>query len=284
MEIGIQQLQLGKELKSKKRAINILKTIKELGCNGIELNGFMIRKIPYIVKVLTTLSGMSIGKSNKFNWLELINNSNLKVISIHEDLKTMEEKTSYVIDELKTYSCHYVVLTGMYKYSYMDVKSVRELISRLNKVGEKFYKEGISFLYHNHNVEFQHVDNEKRAYDLLIEETDPKYVNFEFDSYWPSISGIDAIYYMNKLNTRMKLHHICDNGSEYEKSFITPIIKTHEIELGKGNLNLEKMIKLDREYKVDAVILEQHKNFVDGNLYQSVRESIGYLKEHSVEQ
>ena len=45
------------------------------------------------------------------------------------------------------------------------------------------------FLYHNHNCEFLHVEPQKTAYDLLLSETDPEYVNFELDSYWPTEAG-----------------------------------------------------------------------------------------------
>lgn len=32
----------------------------------------------------------------------------------------------------------------------------------------------------------------KRAYDILLEETDPAFVNFEFDSYWFTEGGANA--------------------------------------------------------------------------------------------
>lgn len=57
----------------------------------------------------------------------------------------------------------------------------------------------------------------KRAYDLLLSETDPEYVNFELDSYWPTEAGVDALALMKKLDTRMKLYHINDRGTRLLK-------------------------------------------------------------------
>ena len=45
----------------------------------------------------------------------------------------------------------------------------------------------------NHNCELRHVNAEKRAYDILLEETDPQFVNFEFDSYWFTEGGANAL-------------------------------------------------------------------------------------------
>ena len=56
-------------------------------------------------------------------------------------------------------------------------------------------------------------------------------------------------------------------------------IGIQQLQLGKGNLTLEEMIKLDKEYEVEVLILEQHKSFVEGDLYKSIKESLNYLKE-----
>lgn len=279
MKTGIQQLQLGRLLTNEKKTLQYLQTLSKDGFDGIELNGFMIRKNPFIVKMLTQLGGMPIKKSDKFNWLRLIQKSKMEVISIHEDIQTLETKLDMVINEAKEFNTKYIVLTGNYKFDYTDLKNIKDLAFRLNKIGENLRKEGISFLYHNHNVEFVRVDNQEFAYDVLIKETNPEYVNFEFDSYWTSVSGVDVISYMKKLGSRIKLHHICDNGNIKKGESITPIIKMKACELGSGCLNLKEMIKLDYENNVDYVILEQHKNHIDNNPMESARLSLKYLKE-----
>lgn len=279
MKIGIQQIQIGRLLTNQNKTLNYLKELKINGFNCIELNGFMIRKNPFIVKMLTQLGGMPIKKSDKFDWDKLIKKSDLEVIAIHEDIQTLENNIGLVINESKLFNTKYVVLTGNYKFDYTSKKNVDNLAIRLNKIGENLKKEGISFLYHNHNVEFSHVDKSNLAYDRLIELTNPEYINFEFDSYWPSVSGVDAIYYMKKLGNRIKLHHICDNGNVKKGISLTPIIKLKATELGQGCLNLKDMIKIDYDNKVECVILEQHKNHIDNNPLKSAEISINYLKE-----
>lgn len=278
MDFAIQQLQLGKTLTNKRNADQSLDIVKKAGFNGIELNGFMIRKSPFIVKVLTDLYSMPIKNSGKLNWKELVDTHNLKVVSIHEDIGTLENKIDMVIEECHKYNTDTVVLTGLYQYEYGIEDKVRCLAERLNKIGERLSKENISFLYHNHNVEFVKVSREQRAYDIIVENTNPDYVNFEFDSFWASTSGADAISYMRKLGSRQKLHHICDNGNLSKKEFLTPIIKMNAVELGEGTLNLEELLKIDMENQVKYVILEQHQNYIHENPLESLSLSGDYLK------
>ena len=53
---------------------------------------------------------------------------------------------------------------------------------RLNRVGKVLAERGIRLLYHNHNVELQKVAPGKTAYDIIIEKTNPLYVNTEIHS------------------------------------------------------------------------------------------------------
>ena len=72
----------------------------------------------------------------------------------------------------------------MYRFDYADKAAVQGLCRDLNTSGKILKEAGIELLYHNHNCEFLHVEPQKTAYDLLLSETDPEYVNFELDSYW----------------------------------------------------------------------------------------------------
>ena len=78
---------------------------------------------------------------------------------------------------------------------------MHDLAARLNKAGEALKAKGVELLYHNHNCELRHVNAEKRAYDILLEETDPQFVNFEFDSYWFTEGGANALAWMQRLGT-----------------------------------------------------------------------------------
>jgi sugar phosphate isomerase/epimerase len=273
---AVQQIQLGTVLGTESQACETLRLMKEAGYEGIELNGFMIKKMPMIVRALTRMAGMPIGRSGKLDWRKLIAESGLKVVSVHEDLGSILNRSQEIIDEAKTYGTEYVVVTGMHRFDYSDKKAVLELIDKLNRAGKLLEEGGIHFLYHNHNCEFRKVEHGKIAYELILEKTDPQYVNFEFDSYWAAEAGVDTLGLMEILGDRMKLYHINDRGTRITGP-TGSILKSDSMELGYGNMNLTAMIETAKKYGVKAIILESHKNWIDKSPIKSFQVSAEFL-------
>ena len=281
MKTAVQQIMLGSVTNNAKQAKATLQAVKDAGYDGIELNGFMIRPTSFFVRMLTSLAGMPTGKGSKLDWLSLVKESGLEVVSIHEDLGSIERDINAVIKECQDFGANKVVITGMYRFDYSSKENVLSLAKRLNEAGAKLKENGITLLYHNHNVELLKVDEKNRAYDVLIEETQPENVGFEFDSYWFTEGGADAKAYMQKLGKRMVLWHATDRGSRQNGVSMTPILKTDCVELGTGNMDLEGMLAIAKENGVEAVVLESHKNWIDNNPIKSLQVSACYLKDNA---
>ncbi len=277
---AVQQFQLGTVMNNEKQAANTLRLMKEAGYEGIELCDFMINPTPFVVKLLTKAAGMPVGNGGKLNWPGLIREAGLQVPSLHVYLNAIEEEPDKKIAEVRLYGAGYVTVTGMYRFDYSDSANVHELAQRLNKAGETLAAQKISLLYHNHNAEFAKTDIGKTAYEILLEETDPAYVNFEFDSYWAIDAGVNALAWMQRLGTRMKLYHVNDRGCRQKGSSMTPILKQDSMELGTGNLDLEPMIRQALSVNVDAIILESHRNWIDKSPVRSFQVSAEYLKKY----
>lgn len=276
---AVQQFQLGTVIGTEQKARDTLQAMKDAGYDGIELCGFMIKKMPIIVRILTRLAGMPIGRSGKLDWMKLVKESGLKVVSIHEDLGSILKNSQRIIDEAKAYGTNYIVVTGMHRFDYSDKQAVLELVGKLNQAGELLKKSGINFLYHNHNCEFRKVALDKTAYQLILEETDPDYVNFEFDSYWAAEAGCDVMELMKTLGSRMKLYHINDRGTRCSGP-TGSILKSDSMELSYGNMNLTALINEAIKNGVEAVILESHKNFVENSPIKSFQMSAEFLNKH----
>ena len=277
---AVQQIMLGSVMKSEADAKKVLGKIKAAGYDGIELNGFMIRPTPFLVRMLTKFAGMPVGKGGNYDWATLVKEAGLSVVSIHEDLGTIKREPETVIAEAKSFGTKYVVVTGMYRFDYSDEAAVNQLAEDLNEAGKRLLEDGIYLLYHNHNCELRKVSKDKTDYDLLIEKTNPEYVNFEFDSYWFAEAGADSLLWMKRLGDRLKLYHINDRGTRIEGASMTPILSSDSMELGYGNMNLTAMAEQAVSVGVDAVILETHKNWVDGSPVKSLEVSAEFLKEH----
>ena len=279
MKKAVQQFMLGTVMNNEKQTRETLRAMKEAGYDGIELCGFMIHPMGMMVRLLTQAAGMPVGKGGNLDWHSLMNESGLQVVSLHLDLGTLEWDVQAAAGEAKAFGTNYIVITGMYRFDYGSEAVVRELAERLNKVGKALKEQGIELLYHNHNCELRKVNTKQTAYDILLEETDPSYVNFEFDSYWFAEGGADPLYWMRKLGSRMKLWHINDRGSRVSGVSMTPILKTDSMELGTGNMPLDALMEQAKEAGCEAVILESHRNWIEKSPVKSFQLSAKYLNE-----
>lgn len=268
---------LGSVTGNETEARETLSKIKTAGYDGLELNSFMITPTPMMVRMLTKAAGMPTGKGGKLDWKGLVDEAGLSVVSVHENLGTIENDIDKVIAEAKKYETNKIVITGMYRFAYDDIDNMKKLAERLNKCGKELSNEGISLLYHNHNVEFVKLEPGKTSYDFLLDNTDPSYINFEFDSYWPTEAGVDTIALMEKLADRMKLYHITDRGSRASGQVVTPIVKNDCLECGMGNMNLTSMVDIAKKSNVEAIVLESHKNWINNSPVDSLELSAKWL-------
>lgn len=260
---AVQQFMLGTVMNREAQAADTMRKMKDAGYNGIELCGFMIHPSSMLVRFMTRAAGMPVGSGGRLDWQRLVRDSGLKVVSIHQDLGSVERDPGAVAREAGLFGTDKIVITGMYRFPYGEKDAVRELAGRLNRAGKALRKEGVELLYHNHNCEFLQVAPGQSAYRLLLEETDPESVNFEFDSYWCADCGADPLAVMDALGGRMKLWHINDRGTRQAGPCMTPILKSDSMELGYGAMPLAALAERARAAGVEAVILESHRNWID---------------------
>jgi len=279
MKKAVQQFMLGTVMNNEKQARETLSAIKKAGYDGIELCGFMIHPMGLVVRILTQAAGMPVGKGGNLDWHTLVKGSGLEVVGLHLDLGTLEKDISACAEEAKSFGTKYIVITGMYRFDYGSEAAVKELAQRLNEAGKALIGQGIALLYHNHNCELRRTESGKRAYEILLEETDPQYVGFEFDSYWFADGGADPLDWMQKLGNRMKLWHINDRGSRVSGPSMTPILKSDSMELGTGNMPLDALLEQAKRAGCEAVILESHRNWIDKSPIKSLQLSSKYLNE-----
>ena len=277
---AVQQFMLGSVLKKEASVRETLAAVKAAGYDSIELCGFMLHPMGFVIRMLTKAAGMPVGSGGNLDWERLVKESGLNVVSVHQDLGSIERDAKAVAEEAKRFGTDTVVITGMYRFDYGSEEAVQELSRRLNAAGKALGEQKTRLLYHNHNCELRKVNADRCAYDILLEETDPDYVNFEFDSYWFTEGGADAKLWMGRLGNRMKLWHINDRGTRMTGAAMTPILKTDSMELGTGNMDLEGMAELAKENGMEAVILESHRNWIENSPVKSLQLSGKWLNEH----
>jgi sugar phosphate isomerase/epimerase len=90
-----------------------------------------------------------------------------------------------------------------------DADQIRRLAERLNGLGSLCRKDDLRLGYHNHHMEFARLGS-TRAYDLLLQHTDPELVLMELDVGWAKAGGVEPQEYLAKYPGRFVSCHLKD--------------------------------------------------------------------------
>jgi sugar phosphate isomerase/epimerase len=111
----------------------------------------------------------------------------------------------------------------------------------MNELGELSVKNGTGPIFgHNHNSEFttKYVDTQgdgtlKSAWQILVENTDPRYVDFQLDVGWATIAGEDAAALIEQYGDRISSLHVKD-------AIVTvPNTQWQQTTIGQGDVDWE---------------------------------------------
>ncbi len=141
-----------------------------------------------------------------------------------------------------------------------------------NKAGEACRKAGLTFAYHNHNLEFRKV-GDVVPYDLLLKETDPSLVSMEMDIGWVIAGGADPVAYLTKYPTRYSSLHIKDLKNEGIPNFN---MKMTSAIIGRGIVDWKKIRVAAHKSKVERAFLEIEEPY-DPSPLGMVKASFEYM-------
>lgn len=108
----------------------------------------------------------------------------------------------------------------------------QRIAERFQRAGEQARRAGIRFGYHNHDFEFEPVDD-LIPYDILLDQTDPSAVEFELDLYWIEKAGADSFAYFERWPGRFPLVHVKDMDETPEQGMT---------EVGSGTIDFAKVV------------------------------------------
>ncbi|MGL1893007.1 MAG: sugar phosphate isomerase/epimerase [Spirochaetaceae bacterium] len=130
-------------------------------------------------------------------------------------------------------------------------KGMLELSKKLNDLGKRTQEHGVNLLYHHHNFELIPMGS-KIGFDHLVDNTDPKLVNFVIDTYWLARSGFDPNCFIDRYISRVTGVHLRD--CEFISSGFGFGFKDQKI--GAGSINFEPF-KEDKYKDINFFSVEQ---------------------------
>jgi sugar phosphate isomerase/epimerase len=144
-----------------------------------------------------------------------------------------------------------------------------------NKLGELCQKSGLTFAYHNHNLEFRKI-GDLVPYDLLLKETDPALVQMEMDIGWVVAGGADPIAYLTKYPNRYYSLHIKDLKNQEIPNTNMKMISAI---IGKGIIDWKAVLEAAHKTRVERAFLEIEEPY-DPSPLEMVKQSFDYLHGH----
>jgi sugar phosphate isomerase/epimerase len=185
----------------------------------------------------------------------------------YDDVKN---KTDEVAANAKTLGAKYVRVAWVPHKAPFSLEFARETAEVFNRVGKELLdKHGLHFCYHNHGYEFvPHEDG--TLFDVLMQETDPKYVSIELDILWVHFPGADPVAIIEKYGDRIPLLHLKDlkKGVEGDLSGKTPV--ENDVALGTGQIDLPRVLMAARKASVKHYYIEDESPSIDTQVPQSI--------------
>ncbi len=240
--IGVQPYTIREALA--KDYVGALTRVAEIGYKGIEIG--------------PPPEGMSVDSQK-----QLLDRLGLYVVGCHAGFDTFDFDVDRLADYLEQVDGGRYVAISL---RFASKEEVLEKAKRMNEIGERFRKRGVTFLYHNHDWEFAKFDG-AYALDLLLEHTDPALVMTELDTYWIAKGGEDPAGYLRKLQGRAPRLHLKDMEAGEERFFA---------EVGEGVLDFEGIAGVAEEIGVEWMVVEQDAGRRDP--FESLRLSYENLK------
>lgn len=224
-----------------------VKKVADMGYDAIEFAGFSNLPAPEVKKMMADLGLVTAGSHEGFEGLDT----------------KLDERIEFNLGiENPNMICP--SMPGIFREAGVD--GFKQFAEKLNIFGEKIKQAGMQFYYHNHDFEFQKVDD-RCLFSYLLEGTNPDLVKLEVDLYWVKKGGHDPVEFIKKHATRSLMLHMKDMTADESATF-APV--------GTGIIDFPAIMKVAREIGVRWFVVEQDRS--SGNILEEVEISLKNMK------
>ena len=224
----------------------VLREVAAMGYEGVELAGYGNLTANEVQRIVQELE--------------------LQVVASHASLDVLQNDLQTVMKDSRLLGNQFVICPYLPEELRGSADNYRNVARILNDVGARLHEEaGLQLCYHNHAFEFEDRYDEGYGFDLLYENSEPRYVQAEIDTYWVQKGGENPAEYIRKYSGRAPLIHLKDMAQD--GSFA---------EVGTGSLDWPAILHAADAGGAVAYIVEQ--DVCPGNPLDSVRLSLNNLK------
>ena len=194
----------------------------------------------------------------------------LEPVAGHFGYERWRDEPEFVVRDAKALGLKYAGCAWIPHERDFDEAECRAAIEVFNRAGELAAKEKIQFFYHNHGYEFQPHGN-GTLLDLLMTETNPKWVAFEMDLLWTVHPGQDPVKWLEKYPRRWPLVHLKDLKKDVVGDLSGGTDVRNDVVLGTGQMDFPAILKAAKKAKVKYYFIEDESPSVKEQIPQSLQ-------------
>ena len=186
---------------------------------------------------------------------ELLDQHGLSPVAAHVPIDQLNDDIASVVAAAKTLGYEHIVCPYL-PDNYRTADGYARVESFLGQLaGELSSDHGLTLSYHNHDFEWQLLQNGRRGIDMLFDEAGSLAMRSELDLYWVAKAGDDPLEWMNRLAGRLPLIHLKDMGEDGKFA-----------EVGTGTLDLKACSDHAPACGVRYMVIEQDSNWAKSPL------------------
>jgi sugar phosphate isomerase/epimerase len=173
--------------------------------------------------------------------------------------------------EAKALGLEYVGCAWIPHKDAFDEQECRDAAAVFNKAGEALAKHGLKFFYHIHGYEFA-AHGDGTLFDLLMKETNPKWVSYELDVLWAVFPGQDPAALLKKYGKRWTLMHVKDLKQGVKTGSLSGHTDVaNNVPIGTGQTDWPAVMRAAKKAGVKYYFIEDESPSVVGQIPQSLK-------------
>lgn len=177
-------------------------------------------------------------------------------IGSHYPYNRLKNDIDGVIADAKEMGLSYVGCAWIAHQKPFDETQCRAAAAVFNSAGKALAEHGLKFYYHNHGYEF-HPYKDGTLFDLLMAETDPRYVYFQMDVLWTVLPGQDPVTLLRKYPDRWLLFHLKDLKKGVPAGSLSGHTDlTNDVALGTGQVDWPALLEAAQQVGVKYYFIE----------------------------
>jgi sugar phosphate isomerase/epimerase len=192
-----------------------------------------------------------------------LRSAGLTAPSTHVGPELLGERWAPTLDEARTIGHRWVTIAAIPAEQRRTLDAWRRWADAFSAAGAAARQVGLRFAYHNHAIELLPVEG-VRPLDLLLERTDPAFVDIELDLFWCVQGGGDPLDFFQRHPGRFAFVHVKDRTAEGRMA-----------DVGAGTLDFRALLRGHREAGIQAFFVEHDE---PADPWASIRASYAHLR------